>query len=485
MNYVNSPPSNPTVPPTVSLKDIRSISGVVGLRRGVFLSWLRRLTLLSSDVGLISLAWVLARSVGSSALPFGNFRSAILVLAVSLSFFSAGNLYRSGNARRDYLGIVKALSFSSLVLFFITSFYSHHRSILAVFDAQLLVLWGFSIVFVCSGRYIIDRLTHGLRLRGSIRHPAMVIADNGHRDRAIRIVRNEQRYRIVSLMDARALDRYRRAETFERMKRLGVAEVFVAWDAIRNRMFLGQQFQALGITLHVVPVEQDQTFGGANLHALNDQVPCVSFYPAVISGVDFGLKRSFDIVFALLFVALASPIYLMLAIAIRWDSPGPIFYKQTRIGLHGRPFQVWKFRSMVPDADTQQTQLEQLNQTRDGVLFKIKADPRITRVGRFIRRYSLDELPQIFNVLLGEMSLVGPRPLPLRDVEKFKQHYFIRQDVLPGITGLWQVSGRSDIDNFEDVLKLDLHYIQNWSIGLDISILFRTFAAVLKKSGAY
>lgn len=481
MNYVKSPPSNPTV----SLKDIRSISGVVGLRRGVFLSWLRRFTLLASDIAFVSLAWMLTGFMGSSTLSFWDFKTVILVLGISLSFFCAGDLYRSGNSRRNYLGIIKALIFSVLVLSLVTFFNSHDRAISAVFDFQLLFFGGLSVVLVCGGRYTIDQLTHFLRFKGSIRYPAMIIADPEHCDRAIRIVRNEHRYRIASVLDARALDRYRRTETFEHIKRLDIAEVFVAWDAIKNRMFLGQRFQALGITLHVVPVEQDQTFGGANMHALNDQVPCVSFYPAVIAGVDFWLKRSFDIVFALLFLTLTAPIYLTLAIAIRLDSPGPTFYKQTRIGLHGSPFKVWKFRSMVQNADKQQAKLEQLNQTQDGVLFKIKADPRITRVGKFIRRYSLDELPQIFNVLLGEMSLVGPRPLPLRDVEKFKQHYFIRQDVLPGITGLWQVSGRSDIDNFDDVLKLDLHYIQNWSVWLDISILFRTFAAVLKKSGAY
>ncbi len=254
---------------------------------------------------------------------------------------------------------------------------------------------------------------------------------------------------------------------------------------MKDRMFLGQRFQSSGIMLHVVPFEHDLLLQGAKLQSLNGCIPCVTFTPPTIAGIDFWAKRLFDVIAAALILVLAFPVYLAIAIAIRIDSPGPIFYGQTRVGLHGRPFKAWKFRSMVQNADHLQAQLEQMNQTKDGVLFKIKQDPRITRVGRFIRRYSLDELPQIFNVLIGEMSLVGPRPLPLRDVEKFKQRYFIRQDVLPGVTGLWQVSGRSDIDNFDDVLKLDLYYIQNWSIGLDLSILLKTFSAVLQKSGAY
>ncbi len=140
---------------------------------------------------------------------------------------------------------------------------------------------------------------------------------------------------------------------------------------------------------------------------------------------------------------------------------------------------------MVKNAEQLQQALETQNETNDGVLFKIKKDPRITRLGRFLRRYSLDELPQVFNILAGEMSFVGPRPLPQRDVEKFSEHHFIRHEVLPGITGLWQVSGRSNITNFEEVLRLDLRYIEQWSLWLDFQILFKTIQVVLWKTGAY
>jgi exopolysaccharide biosynthesis polyprenyl glycosylphosphotransferase len=193
----------------------------------------------------------------------------------------------------------------------------------------------------------------------------------------------------------------------------------------------------------------------------------------------------FDLLAASAAVVVLSPVYLLIALLIYTDSPGPIFYKQTRIGLKNRPFKVWKFRTMVPNADKLQKDLEAKNETKDGVLFKIKDDPRITKVGRVLRAYSLDELPQLFNVLLGEMSLVGPRPLPLRDVEKFSQHHHIRQEVLPGITGLWQISGRSDIVDFEQAYQLDLSYITRWSIWLDLQILLKTVGVVLKKSGAY
>ncbi|MBA3923852.1 MAG: sugar transferase, partial [Nostocaceae cyanobacterium] len=180
-----------------------------------------------------------------------------------------------------------------------------------------------------------------------------------------------------------------------------------------------------------------------------------------------------------------SPLYLCIALLIKLDSPGPIFYKQTRIGLHGHPFKVWKFRTMVMNADKLQKELEARNEMQDGVLFKMKDDPRITTLGKFLRRYSLDEIPQLFNVLFGEMSLVGPRPLPTRDVEKFSKHHFIRHEILPGITGLWQVSGRSDIIDFEKVIRLDVTYMENWSLSLDLQILLQTVRVILEKKGAY
>jgi exopolysaccharide biosynthesis polyprenyl glycosylphosphotransferase len=215
------------------------------------------------------------------------------------------------------------------------------------------------------------------------------------------------------------------------------------------------------------------------------QVPCLTIPAPILAGSDFWLKRYFDLICAAILLLVLSPVYLVVAVLIKLDSPGPVFFKQNRIGLHGQQFKIWKFRTMIVNAEKVQASLEAKNEIKDGVLFKLKDDPRITRIGKFLRLYSLDELPQLFNVLLGEMSLVGPRPLPIRDVEKFKTKHFIRQEVLPGITGLWQVSGRSDIDNFEDGVKLDISYIENWSFWLDLEILVKTVGVVLQKSGAY
>ncbi|MEB3269103.1 MAG: exopolysaccharide biosynthesis polyprenyl glycosylphosphotransferase, partial [Leptolyngbya sp.] len=184
-------------------------------------------------------------------------------------------------------------------------------------------------------------------------------------------------------------------------------------------------------------------------------------------------------------VIVLAPLLAAIAIAIRLDSPGPVFFRQERTGLHGKVFQVWKFRTMGVDAPQRQADLERHNQSGDGVLFKLKVDPRVTQVGQWLRRTSLDELPQLFNVLQGQMSLVGPRPLPLRDVAQFDDWHHIRHQVLPGITGLWQISGRSDIDSFDDAARLDLHYIDHWSLNLDLDILMETLRIVLLGKGAY
>jgi exopolysaccharide biosynthesis polyprenyl glycosylphosphotransferase len=201
-----------------------------------------------------------------------------------------------------------------------------------------------------------------------------------------------------------------------------------------------------------------------------------------ISGVQNALKTMEDYTLCLIGLAIFWPVLLAIAIAIKLDSRGPVFYKQTRIGRDGRPFQFIKFRSMVDGADAMRDQLE--NGRGDDLLWKIDDDPRITRVGKWIRKFSLDETPQVFNVLKGEMSLVGPRPGLPEEVDKYKGWHRLRLKSRPGITGLWQVNGRSDLP-FDEMVKFDLYYIECWSLWLDIKTILRTVNAVLHGKGAY
>ncbi|MFL5482601.1 MAG: exopolysaccharide biosynthesis polyprenyl glycosylphosphotransferase [Gemmatimonadaceae bacterium] len=196
-------------------------------------------------------------------------------------------------------------------------------------------------------------------------------------------------------------------------------------------------------------------------------------------------KRVVDIVVSSILLTLLSPVLLAIIIAVRLDSPGSPFFLQERAGLGGRRFRMFKFRTMHVGADDEKQRLAHLNHTGDRRLFKIPNDPRTTRLGRFLRRWSLDELPQLANVLIGDMSLIGPRPFFESDFEEYEDHHFRRLDAKPGITGLWQVSGRSEMVDFEDVIFLDRQYIEQWSFWLDVSILFRTIPAVLRRTGAF
>lgn len=193
-------------------------------------------------------------------------------------------------------------------------------------------------------------------------------------------------------------------------------------------------------------------------------------------------KRFIDVVGALVGLTLLGLLAAPIAILIKLDSPGPIFYSQTRYGLKGKPFTIRKFRSMVQNADELKANVTNEAQ---GLIFKNAADPRITRVGRFLRKTSLDEFPQFVNVLKGEMSLVGTRPPTGDEVSRYSPHHWRRLDVKPGLTGQWQVNGRSIIKDFEEIVKLDLHYQRVWSLGHDFNLILKTFLVLFDKTGAY
>jgi lipopolysaccharide/colanic/teichoic acid biosynthesis glycosyltransferase len=209
---------------------------------------------------------------------------------------------------------------------------------------------------------------------------------------------------------------------------------------------------------------------------------------SLVEGLGFLVKRTIDFVGAAVGLLLLSPLLLIIGLWIRRDSPGPALFKQLRRGYRGKLFWVLKFRTMIVDAEARLVDLEKSNESDGGVLFKLRDDPRVTRLGAFLRRTSLDELPQLINVLRGEMSLVGPRPLQLRDSERLlasdPEGHDRRLQIKPGLTGPWQVSGRKDVSH-ERMIELDLDYIENWSLGRDLMILIKTFDVVVRGKGAY
>ncbi|HUZ96036.1 MAG TPA: sugar transferase [Edaphobacter sp.] len=262
---------------------------------------------------------------------------------------------------------------------------------------------------------------------------------------------------------------------------LFVDEIFFSVPADKKLVIgMVEEARTAGIDVRVVPDMYDGLAWNAPVEYIG-QFPTIPLHRRDFPMGAFLLKRALDIVLASAALLVVSPIMLGIAIAVRMDSNGSIFYGAERIGRKGRTFSCFKFRTMVKDADKLKADLEHMNE-RDGILFKIANDPRITRVGAFLRKYSLDELPQFYNVLRGDMSLVGPRPPMAAEVEQYDLAHLRRLDVLPGITGLWQVEARQD-PSFDSYISLDTAYVENWSLWLDLKILARTVHVVLSGTG--
>jgi exopolysaccharide biosynthesis polyprenyl glycosylphosphotransferase len=464
-------------------QDLRSPQSI-RLRRGLIIVCLRIALLLLLDSGAIALAWLLAIELGTPIDSLWTIADGThllpIVLVVEIGMIAATRLYKGGDYRRHYWDLTKAISLANLLLLLMAFLIDPNRY---VSRSIFVIFWLLSISLTSLGRMLFDLATWCIREHGAIRHPVYLICSLEAMERNTELIGKQQFYNLLGIADSSALDRDQRASTFLALQKMGISEVFVSWDAIKNRLHLCWYFQSAGITLRILPNDVI-AFPSSQFWTVNG-IPALTVAAPMLVGSDFQIKRFFDFCAALVLVTLLAPLYLLIAVLIKLDSPGPIFFRQTRIGLHGRQFKVWKFRTMVTNAEQLQRALEAKNEMKDGVLFKMKDDPRITRIGGFLRQYSLDELPQIFNVLLGEMSLVGPRPLPVRDVERFQERHFIRQEVLPGITGLWQVSGRSDITDFDAAVDLDLNYIASWSLWLDLKILLQTVMVVLFRKGAY
>lgn len=269
---------------------------------------------------------------------------------------------------------------------------------------------------------------------------------------------------------------------FQQSRKLFVDEIFFTAPCERGLMHdVLEQARTHGVDLRVVPDMYDGLAWSNSIEYIG-QFPTIPLHCGQIHEVGLVLKRSFDIAFSLALLTLLSPVLLAVAIAIKLDSPGPVFYRSERIGKKGRVFRCIKFRTMVRDAEDRRAEVAHMNE-RDGVLFKAANDPRVTQLGRFLRKYSLDELPQFLNVLHGDMSIVGPRPPIASEVKEYKLSHLRRLNVMPGITGLWQVQGRKD-PSFDSYVSLDMTYIDNWSLWLDLAIILRTVGVVLAGTGS-
>ncbi|MDQ6842494.1 MAG: sugar transferase, partial [Actinomycetota bacterium] len=350
----------------------------------------------------------------------------------------------------------------------------------------------FGAVYLSGLRELHTRLTGRLLEQAGYRRRALLVGSGKHIEAVAQALSSRSRTRVdlvgfISLTPRpenglRSLGRLEQLS--EILGRERIQEVIIADPEFPQEQALDlvDRCHQRGVTVHVAPSTMEILIDRAEF-VPGESVPLFTLRPPVLEGLDYALKRTFDVVLASMMLVLLAPILLAIAIAVKLSSRGPIIYRSIRPGIGGRPFRCLKFRTMREHADQIQDDLESLNEL-SGALFKIREDPRLTPAGRRLRRFSLDELPQLLNVVRGEMSLVGPRPLPMRDFQRLEEWHKKRYLVLPGVTGLWQVSGRAELD-FDDLVRLDFLYLERWSIFLDLSILLKTIPAVLSRRGAF
>lgn len=395
--------------------------------------------------------------------------------------------------------VLTATSLGTVVLLF----FGHVCAISLVTPAFLVFLWFFTTAATLISRLGLGWLLQRLRQRGVAVQQVVMVGTN---PRAVSFARKLDRrlelgYRVLGFVDDRWAGTAKFLESGyplltdftgfnDFLKQHVVDEVFIdlplntyyrqVQTVVRHCLDQGVPVRFLSDSFYLL---RNMNLARVKFDDFEGEV-VLSVQSGALAGWPLMAKRVFDFVGALVLLVLLSPVFLIIAGLIKLTSPGPVFFVQTRVGLNKRLFRLYKFRTMVEGAEALQDQLAHLNEA-DGPVFKIRQDPRVTPLGRWLRRTSLDELPQLINVLLGDMSLVGPRPLPLRDYQGFNTDWHRRRfSVRPGLTCLWQINGRSTLP-FEKWMALDMYYIDHWSFGLDLRILARTLPAILKEKGAY
>ena len=473
-------------PPALSfllrLVTLRRIARVIGLLAldyvGVFLAVYTALAVKSAVKS--SVDWTLVYHQATDFIPFAYL--------VTVLLFARSDLYAARSQRPGLQRIVSSLTQVTVVSLIFALVNGDHFQSYYIFYGSLF----FGVVYVGTFRWISDTASGKLLELAGYRRRAVLIGTGKHID-AVAHALGEASRSPVDVVGFISL-RPRPDNGLRSLGQIGELGVVLDEHSIQEVIIADPDFpqeravevvdqcHRRGVQVHVAPSTMEILIHRAEF-VPGQSVPLFELKPPVFEGIDFALKRTFDVVVSIGLLIVSSPILLMIAIAVRLSSRGPIIYPSVRPGIGGVPFACFKFRTMREEAEQMQADLESLNEAT-GPLFKIKRDPRLTPVGAFLRRYSLDELPQLWNVVRGDMSLVGPRPLPLRDFDQLEEWHKKRYLVLPGITGLWQVSGRSELD-FDDLVRLDFLYLERWSVFLDLTILLKTVPAVLTRRGAF
>ncbi len=415
-------------------------------------------------------------------------KSIAFAYVITVLMFARVDLYAERARRPGLTRIVTALFQAAVIALVLALASGDHFSSYYIFYGSLF----FAAVYIGTLRSLHLRVTGWILAQAGYRRRAVLVGSGKHIEAVAHALASRARASVDFIgyfsLEPRPQNGLRSLGEIDRLPEVldaeRIQEVIIADpDFPQERAVeLVDVCHQRGVTVQVAPTTMEILIDRAEF-VPGQTVPLFTLRPPVFEGIDFAIKRTFDLVVAAVGLILLSPVMLAIALAVRLTSRGPIIYRSVRPGMAGKPFRCLKFRTMREHADQIQDDLESLNE-KSGALFKIRHDPRLTKVGVFLRRFSLDELPQLINVVRGEMSLVGPRPLPTRDFERLEDWHKKRYLVLPGITGLWQVSGRSELD-FDDLVRLDFLYLERWSVMLDLLILLKTIPAVLSRRGAF
>lgn len=429
--------------------------------------------------------------------PFNSYRGQQLLLTGLLAIiFTQLGVWRRRRGEL-WLDEMARISYATAMGFALIMAYTFFFRPLAV--SRLMLFWAALLTLVLLG---VVRLIRRWSLLASYRRGHLVddvlLVGSGEPMRSVMrtlLARPDLGFRAIGYLcegpdEANlGVDRIPNLGHWRRLKRILLQNpqlhtVFIAFPLTEHALIvrLVRICQKRGVNVQVAPDLFQLSFRHVELNNMGG-IPMMGVRPKPISQAVYALKRATDLLMLMIFAAPASLLGLLIALAIWLESRGPVFYRQERIGQGGRRFHMVKFRSMIVDADAMKRDLLPLNEV-DGPIFKIKDDPRLTRVGRVIRRLSLDEIPQFYNVLLGHMSMVGPRPPLAEEVAQYETWHMRRLEVPGGLTGLWQISGRSDL-TFDEQCLLDLYYIENWTLGMDIRIILQTVPYLLFSRGAY
>jgi exopolysaccharide biosynthesis polyprenyl glycosylphosphotransferase len=499
-----SPDHSAATATAASLPSLGGVGHDIRRRRPPALSFLRRWDTLRRALRVVSLfaldavgvysAILLALCAKAAVRDSWDFEAsaeqayhyATFAFVITALLFARSGLYANRSARPGLRGVVAGLFWAMVVTLIYAEADGQEFSSYYIFWGSLL----FAIVIVSALRWGYDLLS-GVLLRAAGYHRrAVLVGTSDHLDAVGHALRDTPSIEVVGFISLtprpdngmRSLGQLH--ELPEILGEHQIDEVIIADPAFPDReaIELVDSCHERGVRVRVAPSTMEILAKRADF-VPGQTLPLFELRSPVFDGFDYIVKRTFDIAGAVFLMFILSPVLALSAAAVKLTSRGPVFYRSYRPGIRGEVFPCLKFRTMYVDADERQSELEQHNEA-GGALFKIKDDPRITPPGNFLRRFSFDELPQLWNVLRGEMSLVGPRPLPQRDYDRLEDWHRKRYLVMPGMTGLWQVSGRSELD-FDDLVRLDFFYLENWSVSMDLSILVKTIPAVVRGRGAF